>query len=45
LLAAIHLVLTLRDLRHPRYFKPIDDGLISALKDTGVAALARAPGA
>ena len=44
-LAAIHLVLTLRDLRHPRYFKPIDEGLIPALKDTGVAVLAPAPGA
>jgi hypothetical protein len=44
-LAAIHLVLTLRDIRHPRYFKPIDEGLIPALKDTGVAVLAPAPGA
>jgi hypothetical protein len=35
LLGAIHLVLTLSDLRHPRHFKPIDDGLIPALKDTG----------
>jgi pimeloyl-ACP methyl ester carboxylesterase len=24
-------MLTLSDLRHPRYFKPIDDGLIPAL--------------
>jgi hypothetical protein len=44
-LAAIHLVLTLRDLRHPRYFKPTDEDLIPALKDTGVAVLAPAPGA
>src|SRR5262249_3638673 len=36
-LAAIHLVLTLRDLRHPRYFKPIDEGLVRVLKDTGMA--------
>jgi hypothetical protein len=43
LLGAIHLMLTLSDLRHPRYFKPIDDGLIPALKDTGVAVMARAP--
>jgi len=29
--------------RHPRYFKPIDVGLIPALKDTGVAVMAPAP--
>jgi len=44
-LAVIHLVLTLRDLRRPRYFRPVDEGLIPALKDTGVAVLAPAPGA
>ena len=45
LLGVIHLACTLRDLRHPRYFKPIDEDLIPALKDTGVAVLAPAPGA
>jgi hypothetical protein len=44
-LGVLHLVLTLRDLRDPRYFKPIDEGLIPALKDTGVAVMAPAPGA
>jgi hypothetical protein len=43
LLGVIHLVLTLSDLRHPRYFKPVDVGLIPALKDTGVAVMAPAP--
>jgi hypothetical protein len=45
LLGLVHLVLTLRDLRDPKYFKPIDEGLIPALKDTGVAVMAPVYGA
>lgn len=43
LLGSTHLVLTLRDLRHPSHFKPTDDALIPALKRTGVAVMAPAP--
>lgn len=45
LLGALHLVLTLRDLRRPRYFKPTDDALIPPLQATGVALMAPRPGA
>lgn len=45
LLRSIHLALTLRDVRRPRYFKPTDDALILALEASGVAVMAPAAGA
>ncbi|MHB8689770.1 MAG: LIC_13387 family protein [Solirubrobacteraceae bacterium] len=42
-LGSAHIGLTLRDLRHPTYFKPTDDTLILALKGTGVAVMAPVP--
>ena len=43
ILGSVHIALTLRDLRDPTYFKPIDDTLIPALKATGVAVMAPVP--
>jgi hypothetical protein len=45
LLGAVHLVLTIRDLRQATYFKPADDALVAALGSTGVTLLAPWPGA
>jgi hypothetical protein len=42
-LGSTHIALTLRDLRHPTYFKPTDDALIPALKATRVAVMAPVP--
>jgi hypothetical protein len=45
LLGAVHLALTLRDVRRPTFFAPTDEGVVRTLEATGVAGMAPVPGA
>lgn len=44
LLGTVHLAWTLGDLRSPTHFRPTEDAVIAAMKNTQVAAFAGGPG-